>query len=98
MDLGPGYRNRRGEIDQILLGPRWLFAIEVKNQNATVGCHGDQWWSAKYDNYGDAVGPRHQMADRRGRSPSVQLNEPASQLEDFLRSRGHSVSIRRRPP
>jgi len=31
-----GYRNRRGEIDQLLLGPRGLFAIEVKNLNATV--------------------------------------------------------------
>ena len=26
-----GYRNRRGEIDHLLLGPRGLFAIEVKN-------------------------------------------------------------------
>jgi hypothetical protein len=29
-----------------------------------------------------------ELADRRGRSPSVQLNEPAGQLEEFLRSRG----------
>lgn len=33
--------------------------------------------------------------NRRGRSPSVQLNEPASQLEDFLRSRRHPVAIGR---
>jgi hypothetical protein len=81
-----GYRNRRGEIDHVLLGPRGLFAIEVKNHNATVDCHGDQWWSTKYDKYGNPVGPRLEMSDRRGRSPSVQLNEPASQLADFLRS------------
>jgi Nuclease-related domain len=87
--LARGYRNRRGEIDHVLLGPRGLFAIEVKNQNATIDCHGDQWWSTKYDKYGNLVGPRQQMSDRRGRSPSVQLNEPASQLEGFLRSRGH---------
>ncbi len=31
-----GYRNRRGEIDHLLLGPKGLFAIEVKNINATV--------------------------------------------------------------
>ena len=90
-----GYRNRRGEIDHVLLGPRGLFAIEVKNQNATIDCHGDQWWSTKYDKYGNPVGPRQPMADRRGRSPSVQLNEPASQLADFLYSRGHPVAIRR---
>jgi hypothetical protein len=90
-----GYRNPRGEIDHVLLGPRGLFAIEVKNHNATVDCAGDQWWSTKYDKYGNLVGPRQQLADRRGRSPSVQLNEPASQLADFLRSRHHPVTIRR---
>ena len=38
-----GYRNRRGEIDQLLLGSRGLFAIEVKNLNATVHVDGDRW-------------------------------------------------------
>ena len=90
-----GYRNRGGEIDHLLLGPRGLFAIEVKNQNARVNCHGDQWWSTKYDKYGNPVEPRREMSDRRGRSPSVQLNEPASQLEGFLVSRGHPVAIGR---
>ena len=87
--------NRGGEIDHLLLGPRGLFAIEVKNQNARVECDGDRWWSTKYDRYGNPVEPRRQMADRRGRSPSVQLNEPASQLEGFLGTRGHPVNIGR---
>lgn len=90
-----GYRNRRGEIDQVLLGPRGLFAIEVKNHNARIDVYGDQWWSTKYDRYGNPVGPRREMSDGRGRSPSIQLNEPASQLADFLRSRGHPVTIGR---
>jgi len=90
-----GYRNRGGEIDHLLLGPRGLFAIEVKNQNARVDCHGDQWWAAKYDRYGNPVESRREMADGRGRSPSVQLNEPASQLEGFLGSRGHPVAVGR---
>jgi hypothetical protein len=38
---------------------------------------------------------RGEMTDQRGRSPSEQLNRPASMLEDFLRSRGHPVAIRR---
>lgn len=29
-----GYHNRRGEIDLVLVGPRGLFAIEVKNQRS----------------------------------------------------------------
>ena len=43
-----GYRNRRGEIDHMLLGPNGLFAIEVKNLNATVHVDGDRWRADKY--------------------------------------------------
>lgn len=35
------------------------------------------------------------MTDNRGRSPSQQVNEPASNLESFLRTRGHPVAIQR---
>lgn len=89
-----GYRNRRGEIDHLLLGPRGLFAIEVKNLNATVHVDGDRWRADKYDNYGNLVEQRP-IADRTGRSPSVQLNEPASALERFLRERGQPVAVQR---
>jgi hypothetical protein len=89
-----GYRNRRGEIDLLLLGPRGLFAIEVKHYNATVSCDGDRWWADRYDNYGN-FREREPMADHGGRSPSVQLSQPADLLEDFLRSRGHQVTIQR---
>ena len=60
-----GYRNRRGEIDDLLLGPTGLFAIEVKNINATVHVDGDRWQGDKYDNYGNLVEQRL-IADRRG--------------------------------
>src|SRR5271167_4689665 len=68
-----GYRNRRGEIDHLLPGPQGLFAIEVKNLNATVHVDGDRWRADKYDNYGNLVEQRT-IADRTGRSPSAQLN------------------------
>jgi hypothetical protein len=64
-----GYRNRRGEIDHLLVGPKGLFAIEVKNLNATVHVDGDRWRADKYDNYGNLVEQRP-IADRKGRSPS----------------------------
>jgi hypothetical protein len=89
-----GYRNRRGEIDHLLLGPQGLFAIEVKNLNATVHIDGDRWQADKYDNYGNLVEQRP-IADRKGRSPSMQLNEPADALERFLHERGQPVTIRR---
>jgi len=41
--LFSGYRNRRGEIDGLLLGPSGLFAYEVKYHNATVYISGDDW-------------------------------------------------------
>jgi Nuclease-related domain len=89
-----GYRNRRGEIDHILLGPRGLFTIEVKYRNATVDIDGDVWRFRKYDHYGNVV-EHGLITDRRGRSPSVQLNEPTAELERFLRSRNRPVRARR---
>jgi Nuclease-related domain len=89
-----GYRNRRGEIDQLLLGPPGLFAIEIKNLNATVHVDGDRWRADKYDKYDNLVEQRV-IADRKGRSPSVQLNEPADALERFLHARSQPVAIQR---
>jgi hypothetical protein len=89
-----GYRNRRGEIDHLLLGPRGLFAIEVKNLNATVHIDGDRWRADKYDNYGNLVEQRP-VADRKGRSPSEQLNDSAGDLERFLHERGQRVTVER---
>lgn len=89
-----GYRNRHGEIDQLLLGPTGLIAIEVKHRNATVHCNGDHWWYVKYDRYGNPV-RRGGLQDRRGRSPSQQLNDPTDALEAFLASRRQQLEIDR---
>jgi Nuclease-related domain len=89
-----GYRNRRGEIDDLLLGPRGLFAIEVKNLNATVHVDGDRWRADKFDNYGNLV-EQWPITDRKGRSPSQQVNESADELERFLHERGQQVTIQR---
>jgi hypothetical protein len=89
-----GYHNRRGEIDHLLVGPKGLFAIEVKNLNATVYVDGDRWRADKYDNYGNLVEQRP-IEDRKGRSPSEQLNESAAELERFLHQRGHRIQTQR---
>ena len=91
-----GYQNRRGEIDHLLLGPAGLVAIEVKNINGTVHCEDDKWRVDKYDRYGNLV-EQYDLVDKgkRQRSPSVQLNEPADLLEDFLHSRGEDVDVLR---
>ena len=66
----------------------------MKNLNATVHVDGDRWRADKYDNYGNLVEQRP-IADAKGRSPSAQLNEPADDLERFLRERGHPVTVQR---
>jgi hypothetical protein len=88
-----GYKNRRGEIDGLLLGPSGVFAYEVKYHNGTVYISGDEWQSEKFDKYGNLVSGRAPMRDRRGRSPSLQLSEPAGALEDWLRKRGQPVAV-----
>jgi Nuclease-related domain len=89
-----GYCNRRGEIDHILLGPRGVFAIEIKHRNATVHIDGDHWRFDKYDRHGNVVG-QGRITDGRGRSPSTQLNQPATELERFLHRRNHPVRLQR---
>lgn len=89
-----GYRNARGEIDHLLLGPKGLFAIEVKNVNATVTITGDTWEADKYDRYGNRV-EQYTIADQRGRSPSEQLNQSANALASFLYNRGQHIPVRR---
>jgi hypothetical protein len=88
-----GYRNRRGEIDYLLLGPGGLFAVEVKYVNGTFRITRDRWRFVKYDNYGNPV-EEGEVTDRRGRPPNVQLTEPLLLLQQFLAKRGQPVMMR----
>lgn len=88
-----GYRNARGEIDGVLLGPRGLFTIEVKYHNGTVYITGDDWSSEKYDRYGNRVRERAPMRDASGRrSPSQQLIQPSAMLAERLHRRDQQVN------
>ena len=82
-----GYRNPGGEIDQVLVGPPGVVAIEVKYVNGKVHISGDKWTRDRYDNYGNLVERGASMSDAGGRSPSAQLNAAASRLEWFLEKR-----------
>ena len=81
-----GYRNMKGEIDGILLGPAGIHCLEVKNYKGTIYCNGDLWYRDKDDAWGNQVLFGERITDRGGRSPSVQLNESAERLEAFLRN------------
>jgi hypothetical protein len=88
-----GYRNRRGEIDYLLLGPGGLFAIEVKYVNGTFAITRERWRYVRYDSYGNQVS-EGLLHDARRRPPNVQLLEPLGMLEQFLASRGQPVRMR----
>lgn len=90
-----GYENRQGEIDQILVGPDGVFAIEIKYVNGVIRAEGDRWWLDKLDRYGNLVAQSRVIADGRRRGPSLQLNEAADLLEKFLVGRVAIDRIRR---
>jgi hypothetical protein len=57
---------------------------------------GDLWFRDKYDKYGNLVEQGLPVADRRGRSPSRQLNETTDTLATFLAQRkvaGHILRV-----
>lgn len=82
--LVSGYKNRRGELDRLLIGPEGLLAIEIKFVNGRVSCNGDRWSRDKYDRYGNLVETDLPIADRGGRGPSVQVNAVADRLQAYL--------------
>jgi hypothetical protein len=83
-----GYRNRKGEIDLVAVGPDGIIALEIKHLNGFVYCNGDHWYRDKYDRYGNPVERGLPIADEGGRAPSRQLNEAADALQTFLQQRG----------
>jgi len=95
--LGPdwiafsGYRNRKGEVDLLVLGPYGLLGIEIKHVNGVIHGHGDTWTRDKIDRYGNLVERGVPLADRRGRGPSRQVNEACAVLRDFLTRRQVTV-------
>ncbi len=82
-----GYKNQKGEIDQVLVGPYGVICIEVKYLNGRISCIGDAWWRDKYDQYGNLVESHVPIRDKGGRGPSAQVNASADQLQQFLRQR-----------
>lgn len=89
-----GYKNPKGEIDQILVGPGGVTAIEIKNYTGVMHINGDSWTRRRvyYDSAGvKTVAEPEPVHDAGGRAPSRQLNEPASQLQQFLRSKRSGV-------
>lgn len=90
-----GYRNRRGEVDHLVLGPMGLWAVEVKNRRVLLDVFGQSWVANKLDSSGKIVGDEP-AADRggQGRNWGRQVAEPAELLADHLADKGHPVPVR----
>lgn len=89
-----GYHNKKGEIDQILVGPAAIIAMEIKYRKARVFCSDDDSWEAvKLDNWGNYVEKPKPMTDKKGRSPSRQVLEPSEVLSSLLKRRNMDLEI-----
>ncbi|WP_243788738.1 nuclease-related domain-containing protein [Saccharopolyspora gloriosae] len=88
-----GYRNGRGEVDHLVVGPGGVWAIEVKNHPGRVHVDGDSWRSEVFDRYGNRVEKRT-LTDRSGRSWGRQVTDVSKALADFLQKRGRQALVR----
>ncbi len=93
--LVSGYKNAKGEVDQVLVGPPGVFALEIKHINGVVNVCGDTWLRDKFDRYGNLVQRDLPIADRRGRSPSQQINQAVDLLQMQLTRRLGEGRVRR---
>jgi hypothetical protein len=92
--LVKGYRNQKGDIDYLVIGPVGILAIDCYHPAGTILCTQDRWIRQTYDRAGAPV-TQVPIQDRTGRSPSRQLNEPALHLMESLSQRGVIGEIHR---
>jgi hypothetical protein len=88
-----GYRNRRGGVDAVLVGPSGVWAVAVKRRPVRLHAIGDDWWYENTDRCGNVV-ESGWATDGGRRSWPRQVNEVAADLAGWLRRNGQQVSIR----
>lgn len=89
-----GYQNRKGEIDYLLISPAGILALGCTHLPGTIICTEDRWIRQKYDPSGAPV-TQVPILDRAGRSPSQQLKEPATHLQEVLSQKDAGCDITR---
>jgi hypothetical protein len=88
-----GYRNRGGEAGHLLVGPSGVWVVEAKTGPVRVHIDGDAWRYEALDRWGNAV-EAGWATDGSDRSWARQVADPAQDLADWLRTRGHTVPVR----
>ena len=74
-----GYLTSKGEIDQVLIGPQGVMAMEIKNIAGTIHIDGENWWRSRREDL-----PFDPVKDGGGRSPAQQLDATATEFERVL--------------
>jgi hypothetical protein len=88
-----GYRNRRGETDHVLIGPRGLWAVEVKTYSVRLNVDGDRWWYERLDRWGNVVDTQPAV-DGSGRTWARQVSDVAHDLADWLERNNQRIPVR----
>lgn len=91
-----GYRNRKGEIDLIIVSPWTVDAIEVKYIDGVVYNQGSDWYRDIYDHAGNLRKVGVPIRDKGGRSPGRQLTEAADELDALFLKNGLGLGVTRR--
>lgn len=86
-----GYHNGQGETDMLLIGPRGVWAVEVKAYRARLHVDGKHWW---YLRPGLADGPI-EATDGNGRTWGEQVSQVAAGLATWLGDQQHPLVVRR---
>ncbi len=89
-----GYQNQKGDIDYLLIGPVGILALACQHLSGTIICTNDRWMRQKYDPKGTPA-TQVPILGRTGRTPSQQLNEPATELMEVLSRKGVNCEISR---
>lgn len=87
-----GYRNRRGETDSVLVGPRGVWAVEVKRRRVRLYVVDDRWWFERTDRRGKLVGTAWAV-DGGGRTWGRQVGDVAGDLAARLARDGCPVRV-----
>lgn len=87
-----GYHNGRGETDHVLVGPRGVWAIEVKRRRVRLHVVGDRWWFERLDRRAKLVGTAWAV-DGGGRTWGRQVGDVAGDLAAWLAHQGYPIRV-----
>lgn len=83
-----GYRNRRGEIDGLLVGPGGVWAVEVKRMAIHLAVDGTSWTYRRLDRSTGLA------TDGGGRTWAREVGDPADALAGWLASQSAEAPVR----